>query len=60
MLFQGDKDEKQIELIYEKCGSVSNENWPGVQELRGYQMLGPKKAQPRKLKEFLLKQGGTK
>jgi cyclin-dependent kinase 12/13 len=30
VLFRGDKEERQIELIYEKCGSVSNENWPGV------------------------------
>jgi cyclin-dependent kinase 12/13 len=36
VLFQGDKDERQIELIYEKCGSVDHENWPGVSELRGY------------------------
>lgn len=36
VLFQGDKDEKQIELIYEKCGSVDSESWPGVKELRAY------------------------
>jgi cyclin-dependent kinase 12/13 len=54
VLFQGDKDEKQIEFIYEKCGSVNNENWPGVQELKEYPKLAPKKVQPRKLKEWLL------
>ncbi len=54
VLFQGDKDEKQIELIYEKCGSVNNENWPGVQELRQYPQLGPKKTIPRKIKEIIM------
>jgi hypothetical protein len=55
VLFQGDKDEKQIELIYDKCGSVDNENWPGVKELRGYPQFGPKKVSPRRLKEYLIK-----
>jgi len=60
VLFQGDKDEKQIELIYEKCGSVDNENWPGVKELRGYPTMGPKKVYQRKLKEHLLKTANGK
>lgn len=60
VLFRGDKEERQIELIYEKCGSVSNENWPGVQEMKGYQLMGPKKVYQRKLKEFLKKESKGK
>lgn len=43
MLFPGDKEEKQVELIYERCGSVGEEEWPGVTELKGFKEFGPKK-----------------
>lgn len=43
-----------MELIFEKCGSVSNENWPGVQNLKGYEVFGGKKYQPRRIREHLM------
>ena len=42
-----------MELIYEKCGSVNNDNWPGVQDMKGYSLYGPKKPYPRKIREYL-------
>ena len=53
VLFPGDKEERQVELIYEKCGSADEECWPGVTEMKAYREFGPKKKQPRKIKEFL-------
>eukprot|EP00347_Sterkiella_histriomuscorum_P024188 403332004 len=60
VLFPGDKEEKQVELIYDKCGSVDEENWPGVTEMKAFKEFGPKKKQPRKIKEYLMAQSKGK
>ena len=55
-LFPGDKEQKVLELIYEKCGSPSEKNWPGVSQLKNYRILGPKKSQSHnRLREALAK-----
>ncbi len=50
-LFPADKEAKVLELIYEKCGSPSEQNWPGVTSLKYFGRLGPKKAYGRRLRE---------
>ena len=54
-MFPGDKEEKQIELIYEKCGVPNEQNWPGVGELKLVKEFAPKKDHKRQLREFLKK-----
>jgi len=39
-----------IQLIYERCGTPSEEDWPGVSTLRLWQEFGPKKPFPRKIR----------
>ena len=41
-LFKGAKEPQQLKLIYDKCGSPTEENWPGVSSLQYYESLGPK------------------
>lgn len=53
VLFPGDKEEREIELIYEKCGIPTEENWPGLNELKLYKELAPKKEHKRIIKEYL-------
>ena len=49
-MFKGDKNARQLELIYEKCGSPDELSWPGVKSYRFYDDLGPQKYYPRILK----------
>lgn len=37
-------------MIYEKCGSPSEEDWPGISSLRHFHEFGPKKQNSRKIK----------
>ena len=52
-LFNGHKENIQIGLIYEMCGSPSEVDWEGVSKLRFWNELGPKQIYTRKLKEYL-------
>ena len=54
-LFPADKEQKVLELIYEKCGTPTEETWPGMNQLKHFKQLGPKKFQPSRLREELLK-----
>ena len=53
VMFKGDKNSRQLELIYEKCGSPDELNWPGVKSFNLYDDLGPKKYYPRVLHNFI-------
>lgn len=52
-LFQGEKESRQLELIYEKCGSPDEETWPGVQSLPYFSEMGPKRMYPRNLLSYM-------
>jgi len=52
-LFPGDKEARMLELIYQICGTPSEENWPGVTSMRYFKTLGPKKPMRRSLREEL-------
>ena len=49
--FQAEHEHKLLELIYEKCGSPTEEQWPNVSLLKYYPELGPKKKYTRRLHE---------
>jgi len=36
VLFPGEKEEQQMQLLYEKCGAANEHNWPGVSQLKEY------------------------
>ena len=48
-LFNGSSEAKTLEQIYQKCGSPTEELWPGVSTYKFYNDLGPKRAYPRTL-----------
>ncbi len=50
-LFPGDREARQLELIYEKCGVPTENEWPGVALLRHYKESLPKKKCVRRLWE---------
>ena len=50
-LFEADKEPKVLDMIYRKCGSPTEENWPGVTSLYYYKTLGPREMHPRRLRE---------
>lgn len=52
-MFKGDKNLRQLEIIYEKCGSPDELIWPGVKSYRFYDDFGPKKYYPRILKNIM-------
>lgn len=52
-LFPGDRESKVLELIYQTCGTPSEETWPGVSSLPYFGKLGPKRSQPNRLRESL-------
>ncbi len=52
-LFPGDKEPKVVDLIYQICGTPSEETWPGVSTLKYFPKLKPKKIVPRRLRDEL-------
>ncbi len=50
-LFPGDREARVLELIYEKCGPISEENWPGVSSLRFFKAMAPKKKYQKRLRD---------
>ena len=50
-LFPGNDEEKQIQLIFEKCGNPSEETWPGVSSLPVYSRFLPKQRHTRRIRE---------
>ena len=53
ILFRGDKEPRQIELIYEICGCPDRNNWPEAEKLEYYSVLKPKINYERKLRELI-------
>ena len=53
VLFKGDKEARQLEIIYEVCGSPDKINWPEVEKLEYYSSMGPKSQFERKLREII-------
>lgn len=52
-LFPGDRELKVLDLIYQICGTPSEETWPGVSSLPRFDRLVPKRTQPSRLRESL-------
>lgn len=50
--FRGNKEPEQIEKIFEKCGTPTEEIWPGVTNLPNYNTLCPKTKYPNVLKNY--------
>lgn len=55
VLFPGDKESKQIELIYEKCGTPDLVSWTEVEKYKYFSEFKPKRYIERKLKQLILK-----
>mmetsp|Transcript_11599 Transcript_11599/g.11553 ORF Transcript_11599/g.11553 Transcript_11599/m.11553 type:complete len:92 (+) Transcript_11599:819-1094(+) len=51
-LLPGASESNQLQLIYDKCGSPNEENWPGVSNYRFFSELGPKKQEGAKLHHY--------
>lgn len=47
-LFAGANDQEQLDLIFRVFGTPSEENWPGVSQLPGYNLIHNKKHYPTK------------
>lgn len=52
-IMQGDTEQKQISLISQLCGSITTENWPGVEKLEYFPKLELPTKENRKLRERL-------
>lgn len=50
-LFDGMKEEEQIEKIFKKCGTPTEENWNGVTSLSKWKFMCPKTYYPNVLRE---------
>jgi cyclin-dependent kinase 12/13 len=50
--FKGSKENEQIEKIFEKCGTPTEETWPKVTSMRYYNQLAPKHFYPYTLKSY--------
>jgi hypothetical protein len=48
----GQKEQEQIEKIFEKCGTPNEETWPGLTSLRAYNSLFPRQNYPNVLKSY--------
>eukprot|EP00826_Nyctotherus_ovalis_P012470 TRINITY_DN132_c0_g1_i8.p1 TRINITY_DN132_c0_g1~~TRINITY_DN132_c0_g1_i8.p1 ORF type:complete len:275 (+),score=85.49 TRINITY_DN132_c0_g1_i8:581-1405(+) len=49
-LFTAPNEPKMLEQIYQRCGSPTEQTWPGISQLRFYNDLQPRKAYPRALR----------
>ncbi|MFM7854102.1 MAG: hypothetical protein ACKO96_19820, partial [Flammeovirgaceae bacterium] len=52
--FRGIKEQDQCERIFEKCGTPTEENFPGVTTLKFYNQYCPRTKYPRKFRNFYL------
>ena len=52
-IMQGETEQKQISLISQLCGSITPQNWPGVDKLELYRKLQLPQDQNRKVKDRL-------
>jgi len=54
-LFIIGKDENdQVQRIFEKCGTPTEEYWPGVSNLNNYTKYAPTRIFPRTLKSYYM------
>lgn len=51
-LFKGLKEAEQVEKIFEKLGSPTEENWPGVTALPFFNQLNPRVKYPNHFRDF--------
>ena len=51
-LFKGSKDPEQLEKIFEKCGTPTEETWAGVTQLPNYHSMMPKQTYPPSITRF--------
>ena len=51
-LFDGMKEEEQIDKIFRKCGTPTEETWPGVTHLSKWKIMCPKVNYPNILREY--------
>ncbi len=49
-LFNGSNEGKMLEQIYQKCGSPTEESWPGVTMHRLFREFGPTRFHPRSIR----------
>ncbi len=50
--FRANKENEQIQKIFEKTGSPTEETWPGVTKLKFYSSLIPKHIYPNTLRVY--------
>ena len=55
VLFPGDKESKQIELIFDKCGTPDIITWSEVEKYKYFLEMRPKAYIDRKLKQYIKK-----
>jgi len=53
-IFRGDCEARQLEKIFQICGTPDEIEWPGVTKLPYYNELFPKPKYANKLKEYML------
>ena len=51
-LFDGLKEEMQVEKIFSKCGTPNEETWPGVTSLPRWNSMNPKQTYKKCLREY--------
>eukprot|EP00242_Pyramimonas_sp_CCMP2087_P006856 CAMPEP_0198218084 /NCGR_PEP_ID=MMETSP1445-20131203/67268_1 /TAXON_ID=36898 /ORGANISM="Pyramimonas sp., Strain CCMP2087" /LENGTH=361 /DNA_ID=CAMNT_0043894975 /DNA_START=240 /DNA_END=1322 /DNA_ORIENTATION=- len=50
-ILSGKNEMEQVNLIFQLCGSPTNEEWPGAQKLKYYHMFEPEKPFPRRVRQ---------
>jgi len=58
--FKSQNEPGQIEKIFEKCGTPTEENWPGVTSLKFFNQLAPRVVYPRKFRNFFIDNNNPK
>lgn len=54
VLFRGDVESRQLELIYRLCGTPDKTIWPGVESMKNYHDLAPKDTYKRMIRTHIL------
>lgn len=52
-LLRGENEVRQLEKIYELCGSPNTTNWPEVDKLQYWKDMKPRKIYERKLRNLI-------
>lgn len=54
-IFQGSDEIHQLEVIYNLCGTPSEEEWPRLKDLPWYELVKPKTTVPNRFRESFTK-----